>query len=216
MSYPSLRENLKNFVSPERAEFESAETEREFAPVREAEAQLTATIRELRNNAKAEIVANRPDPVSVPVGLQPGERMTLEDAQKFNAAELKKFVDATPEFFPGDENINLLTTYLLTNGVNIANEKTFQFAYERLQSFNLFEARPEESAPESEPTITEPQPITSAPPKHIGIDGRKYSEREVYLMSSEEFRKAFGLYGNNLPTVRNFLTANHNDSDSPV
>ncbi|MFL6437713.1 MAG: hypothetical protein ACJ71Q_09050 [Terriglobales bacterium] len=128
-----------------------------------------------------------------------GAHMGEDKARKFNAEQAKRFRENTPEYFPSNENLNVLVDYFDRNAIPIINEAMFRAAWERLRSFGAIQERPE---PEPEPVPelrSEPQPESVVDDgTMVGIDPltgleRRYTAREIGRMSSYEFKRAFDL-----------------------
>lgn len=215
MSYRTdFVENLKAFRSRERAEFEDTiereEQEKTDAPVREAEAKLQATAKELGFLMRQTVVTG-PDPeFRVPESLP--RSMKKADAFPYSCSEAEKLF-ALEEFkaYHTQENWDIIAEYLDRNGITkFANFDCYKQAFDRLLSLGLLSAKAADSVPAATPVpeaqpVVEEQPQTFQKPKYAGVDGREYTEREVYLMSSEELKSVFGLYGPNLPSIEKAL-----------
>lgn len=208
----SFVENLTTFRSKERAEFEDsirrAEQEKAEAPLREAERQFQATAKEL-GSVMRETVLSGPDPeFCLPTSVS-GKRMSFDAAKKFNGEQAALFRETCEEFrqWNTPENVQAIIDYVLRQGVCIADAETFKRGFLRLRDLGLLTERAVEQ--QNEPGIqpvAEEQPQPEQKPKYVGVDGREYSEREVFLMSSTEMKRVFGLYGTNLPTIEKALS----------
>ena len=205
----SFVENLTTFRSKERAEFEDAiqraEQEKAEAPVREAEAQLQATAREL-GLAMRGAVLNGPDPeFQLPASVA-GKRMSFDAAKKFNGEQAALFRETCEEFTQWNtpENIQAIIDYTLRQGVYIADAETFKRGFFRLRELGLLTEKAAE--PQSEPQpVVEAQAQPEQKPRYIGIDGREYTDRDIWRMSSSDLKRTFGLYGQNLPSIEKAL-----------
>ncbi len=91
---------------------------------------------------------------------------------------------------------------MLAQGVRIANEDVWRAAYERCTYLGLLEQRPE---PEPQLESASAEPVQEQPQGEIGIDGRFYSNAEIWRMSADEYKRAFGLYGDRRPRVEAVL-----------
>jgi hypothetical protein len=162
---------------------------------------LNETHRKLYELEKAEIETGRPDQAWAWPQSAVGLNMSVGAAREFAKREGEAFVAANPSYFPSKKNFETIVNYLSAQGVVIPTRDCFAQAVERLQHFGLLEERP---APSPEPTpVAQAQPIeeTEAPPSDL-VDGwdietgqpRKYSEREINRMSSDEFKKAFKMW----------------------
>src|SRR5258708_446766 len=83
---------------------ENAKRESEFAPVRQAEQQLTNSLLLARSMDREAVLSDRPDPAFVLPAQMAGKRMSLADAQHFNTDEARKFAANNPDFYPSQKN----------------------------------------------------------------------------------------------------------------
>jgi hypothetical protein len=154
------RVELQRFKKQQEAEEQRRREEAE-RPIREAEAKLTETIRQLHSNAKEAVMSGQPDPgFKLPASVA-GKQMSLEEARRFNAAESEKFRAVHPEYYPCAANFKTMTNYLATQKIAIVDAATWEAAFSRLQSLGLLQERPEaEPASESQQGRSEPQAET--------------------------------------------------------
>jgi hypothetical protein len=199
-------EDYKKFMAEWNAEQQRLENER-LRPVREAEQQLQQTATQL-GIVERDLVLNSKDPEWALPESAVGLKMTRAEARKFAASEAERFVAETPDYFPSKKNQDILTEYLLRQGLSIPNVDCFKQAFQRLRSFSLLEERP---AQEPEP-IVEEQPTEqelSVPQEPESFQGwdvetgepRTYKKREVAAMSADFYKRAFRLYGDRAPRL---------------
>lgn len=191
----SWKEHLEN----ERAD-ENRRHEEQQRPIREAEAALTESHRKIYALEKAEIEAGRTDSAWTMPTSADGLHMTIDQAKVYAQREAEAFVAEHDDYFPTAANFGAITSYLSAQKIVIPTRDCFAQAAERLRHFGLLEERP---APAPEPAPVEPPTesieLTEAPREElVGIDtatGREriFTQREVDLMGSEEFRRVFRL-----------------------
>jgi hypothetical protein len=201
-------------VRDELAEAERKRLEDEQRPIREAELKLTQTHRKLADLAKAEVIAGRPDPDWTLPQSASDLHMSAEEALKFVGLESDRFVRETPDYHRCPENQSAVVKYLLDQHVLIPNADCFRDAWQRLKFLGLISEKPE---PRPEPTAasTEPEPIKQeAPPQSELTDGwdivtgepRKFTQAEIWKMSSGDLKKAFRMWtsrdGDRRPLMR--------------
>jgi hypothetical protein len=124
-----------------------------------------------------------------------------EDAEAYTSAQVDIFLRETPEYWPIPENKDALVAFLRRQGVDYyVDASTLKAAYLRLKEFGLLQERPAPSptTPEQEPVrrIASERPVNTKPLMMRGIEPgtglpRDYSEREVALMQSDAYRRAF-------------------------
>jgi hypothetical protein len=175
------------------AEENAARIERE-RPLREAEDSFKHASRQLAE-LERERVRSGTDEFSVDSAVADA-RMSFEEANRWNGEQAALFVDATPEYYPSDENQARLISYLESHGAMICNKATFEAAFEKLRAFSLLEEWPIEQEPEPLPVpilIEQGRPL---PVQRLydgwGTNGepRQYTEYEINQLTSEELRKA--------------------------
>ena len=156
------RVELQRFKEQQAAE-EQRQREEAERPVREAEAQLTETIRQLHSVEKEAVLSGQADPGFVLPPSVAGRQMRFADAQRFNAEEARKFREATPEYYPSKKNFETIRDYLAAQKVAIVDAATWKAAFERLRALGLLEERPEPEQSQQEPErIPEREPEQSA------------------------------------------------------
>jgi hypothetical protein len=190
-------------VRAEEAEERRRSEEEQQRPVREAEAQLNATSRKLHELEKSEVLAGRRDPGFELPQSAAGLSMSMDQATEFVRKQAELFAAENSEYFPSKKNFDAITDYLVKHEIQIPTSDVFKLAWERLRRFGMIEERPT-PAPEPQSTPVVEQPTEPAPePQQDGLtDGwdiqtgqpRKYSEREIEHMSSDEFKKAFRMW----------------------
>jgi hypothetical protein len=189
----SLRE-----IRAEEAAEQRKQRDAEDAKLREAEASLTSTHRKLADLAKKEIAAGRPDPEFVVPQSVSKLKMSLEKARSFVEASCKQFMDETPEahkYFPDQKNWDCISSYVWNCGVQIATVEVWKQAFDRLVFLGLIsEVKKPAPAPVDQPEPVEPEAQSDL------VDGWdenglpcKFTPRQVFLMSSEQYRSAFRL-----------------------
>lgn len=216
---------LKNYNDPKhkpvtaqqvRDEIAAEEQRRREAaerPVKEAEAQLTATHRKLHSLEKSEILAGRKDPGWKLPSSADGLSMSLDEAKEFNRKSVELFYSQHPEYYPTPKNFQVIRDYLVAQEVGISTADCWAKAFERLTAFGLLEERPL-PAPESVPTET----LEEVEPAQEPVDGltagwdvktgqeRSYTATEIHQMSADEYKRAFKLWrtrdGDRRPLMR--------------
>ena len=189
------RQSLKAFLEEERKLYE-AEQEAKERPIREAEKQLIQTHRELFALQREQIQTGTDTEVYVDPATM-GFELPQSEADAFNVSECKKFIAAHPEYFNSDSNNHLVVDYLVRNNVQIFSALTIEKAVQRLTEFRLLEERPQPKPIPHEPLVTFDTPEqTETQNYQVGIDPatgeeRKYTLREINLMSADEYRRAF-------------------------
>ncbi|HKV92339.1 MAG TPA: hypothetical protein VJW20_07305 [Candidatus Angelobacter sp.] len=186
-------------VRAEEAEEQRRSEEDQQRPLREAEAQLTENHRKLFDLEKAEVIAGKKDMGwSIPASMA-GKSMSLDEAKAFSSREAEAFVAEHPEFYKSKRNRDAVLDYLLTQGVMIADRHCYSQAVERLRHFGLLE-EPPAVEPQAAPVVeqpTEPEPVNDGLTDGWDIQTgqpRKYTEREIEHMSSDDFKKAFRMW----------------------
>lgn len=206
-----MRERDRLTIRAHRAEIEAAERaerEKREAPIREAEARLKETHRQLHAVMLERLLGRVPDPDRIPVDPNLiGARMSRADADAFNLREFTKFREQHPDVFWNHELLEHMGAYWEANGLQIISATMLAALVERYKDAGLLPDPPEqEPAPEQVP---EPEPVQPAGPvTYTGIDWqtgreREFTQREVDRMSADEFRRAFRVAG----TVAECLTA---------
>lgn len=213
MSYrTSFEDNLRERRSKNRREFEDRiereEEQKRLAPILAAQAEQNKLRAAIRDVEREEIVAGRKDTGWVLPESVRDLRMSKKQAIEFNNSEAEKF-GKTEEYqaYRLRENSQRIIDYLLTQDCIIADAATFRAAFIRLRDLGLLtEKPPEPVAPAAEPETPQGSAnIELNPdnahrqPTYPGIDGREYTERQIYLMSSTELKQTFGMFGPRLP-----------------
>ena len=187
------------FLQQEAEAARQAEIERQ-RPLKEAEANLIASHRQLFEFQKAEISAGRPDPEwELPEsarGIKFAGADKTEQAKDFIRAQSLLFIEKNSQYLAISQNFEKIVGYLTTNGVIVPNAETFQRAYERLRFFGLLEERPN---PTPAPEVVPQEPTEAPKPTETdAVDGwdrdglpRKFTQNEIFRMSADAYRKAF-------------------------
>ena len=154
-------------------------------------------------SARDAILAGQPDKHWKIPASAAGLRMSVEKAEAFVREQSKLFVEHNREYFPNRVNFDAITEYLIAQGVTIPTEHCFRRAWLRLRELNIIEESPA-PAPELQKQELEPsEPKLEDDP----VDGfdietgqpRKYTQREVWRMDSNTYKKAFKAWGENRP-----------------
>ena len=182
----------------ELAAVEAAEREERERPIREAKESLQESATALGKLAREMVATGKDSEFMIPASVA-GRRMSVAMPGQFNADEARKFAESTPEFYPSPANKAAVFDFLTRNRVNIADCATYQAAFHRLKDFGLLEPEPEPE-PEAEPVeVLELEPAAPAPVETlVGVDWetglpREFTQRQVDLMTAEDFRRAFNL-----------------------
>lgn len=185
----------------EEAERERREREARERPIREAERRIDQTTREIYDTIQERLGNQKDDEIYVSPELK-NARMSRAEADAFNIRSANAFVKHTPDYFRCDENRDALAQYFKRNGIEIIDESMFAAAFLRLSQYGLMRERPA-PPPEPEPQ-TQPEEPQQQPQMFDGVDPtsglpRSYTSREVDLMTADEYRRAFQLYGDRSP-----------------
>ncbi len=185
-------------VRAEEADKQRRVEEEQQRPVREAEQRLNETHRKLVQIGKEEVLNGKPDPWwEIPADAV-GKSMSLDRVRDFVREQSTIFRAAHPEYYPCKENLEAIMGYLVAQQIAIPTASCFERAVERLGSLGLLKERPAPPEPQPAPVMEEP-----AEPSNDGLtDGwdietgqpRKYTEREIEHMSSDDFKKAFRMW----------------------
>ena len=154
-----------------------------------------------REEASEACRRGQPDPAwKMPDGAKE-LRMSVAEAKAYASEQSRLFVEHNPEYFPSAANVAAITKYLRDQtDVVIPNEECFRLAWLRLRDLGLIEERP---APAPE-VVPEPVPETSevVPAETELVDGfdlttgepHRYSQAEIWKMSSGDMKKAFRMW----------------------
>jgi hypothetical protein len=205
------RRSIKEFMKAEAEQF-AAEQEERNRPIREAEKQLIQTHRELYTLQRQQIETGTDTEVYVdPATLN--ITMPIAEAEKYNVEQCLLFRETHPDiYFNSEANNRVIVDYLVRNGIQIFSVPILEKAVQRLKEFRLLEERPEPTKPlPYEPLVTFDTPEqTETQNYQAGIDPqtgdeRKYTLREINLMSADEYRRAFKITKAQLnPSGRNW------------
>jgi hypothetical protein len=191
----TFKEILEEEAAEERRRQEEVER-----PIREAEEIILKTHRKLHELGKQAALKGQPDPgYEIPESTK-ALRMTVAQAKTFVAAEAKRFVEETPEYFRCNENVETINNYLTAQGVNIPNFAAYQSAWERLRSFGLIKEHPPEPEPQTVPVEQPVEPeekqsddLTPGWDPETGEE-RLFTAREIYQMDSETYRRCMKMW----------------------
>lgn len=148
--------------------------------------------------AREDVLAGKPDKEFVLPDEIKGLRMSLAEAKAYASEQSKLFVEHNPEYYPCPANVAAITKYLTEQtDVVIPNEECFRLAWVRLRELGLIEQRP---VPAPEPV--QDQSSKAVPGETELVDGwdlqtgepRKYSQAEIWKMSSRDVKKAFRMW----------------------
>jgi len=191
-------------IRARREEAEVEERERQ-QPLREAEAQLQQTYRQLQAAQRERLVNPALEDVDVYISSEvAGASMPKSYADEHNIIEWQTFGNAHPEFYPTDHNLSLLIDYHIRNHAEIYPAEMLERVYQRMKDAGVeFDQKP---APEPESNVMkydrrEPANLQPAkvqgPPTYRGWDEdgneREYTEREVSRWSSSEMKRRLRL-----------------------
>jgi hypothetical protein len=157
-----------------------------------------------RNAAREAVLAGKPDPGWKIPASAVGLKMTLEQGRAYAREQGELFVKHNPDYYPCSSNLNDMREYLISQDLSIPTEECFRLAWLRLRELGLIEERPV-LEPEPEPAPIQETP-TETPAEYL-IDGfdpttgepRKFTQREIWNMDSNTYRKAFKVWGQNRP-----------------
>jgi hypothetical protein len=153
-----------------------------------------------RKQARESVLAGKPDPSWKIPASAAGLKMTIEQAREFAKTAAAQFVKENPEYHATMNNFETIVAYLTTNGVVIPTSEVFKLAWLRLRELSLIEEL-ERLVPAKEPeTVT--QPSEPLPAEGELVDGydletgepRRYSQAEIWKMSSGDLKKAFRMW----------------------
>jgi hypothetical protein len=153
-----------------------------------------------RKQARESVLAGKPDPSWKIPASAAGLKMTIEQAREFAKTAAAQFVKENPEYHATMNNFETIVAYLTTNGVVIPTSEVFKLAWLHLRELSLIEEL-ERLVPAKEPeTVT--QPSEPLPAEGELVDGydletgepRKYSQAEIWKMSSGDLKKAFRMW----------------------
>lgn len=194
----SLRAHREEVAAAERSEREEHER-----PIREAEAKLRETSRELAKVYRARLLAEVKDPdIPVDPALN-GIAMSEGDASKFNGSEFRKYKDAHPDFYWDHGLLERIGNYCELNGIGLISAAILGKVVDRFREYGLLPKRPRpepQPKPETRPYVNLTIERTSARPEtYEGWDldsgqRREYSKREVDRMSADQYRRVFRIY----------------------
>jgi hypothetical protein len=153
-----------------------------------------------RKQARESVLAGKPDPSWKIPASAAGLKMTIEQAREFAKTAAAQFVKENPEYHATMNNFEAIVSYLTTNGVEIPTSEVFKLAWLRLRELSLIEEL-ERSEPAKEPE-PETQPSEPIPAETELVDGfdletgepRRYSQAEIWKMSSGDLKKAFRMW----------------------
>jgi hypothetical protein len=163
-----------------------------------------ATAEKEREKDRETVLAGKPDPGWKIPAIRSGQNMSVAEEKTFVREQARLFAENNSEFLPSKENFNNILDYLWTQGVSTPHKEALKAAWLRLRELGLIEERPApEPAPEPTP-IEEPPSETPGDYEVSGFDPekgtpRKFTQREIWKMDSNTYRKAFKAWGENKP-----------------
>ena len=195
-----------------------ADEEQQAIEAQEAAEAAQREREESRRKYWSEAVLDAPDPRLYVTPELVNASMPKAEAEKFNAREVAKFIEMTPDFaeYRTPQNADKILAYLSDkNGVRIFDAATMKAAFVRLRDLGILEKRPAPTPvrPAEQPrrvdlNIAPPTPDAPAgPTTYVGRDyvtggERTFTQREVDRMSSLEYQRAFQV----VPTVSELFT----------
>jgi hypothetical protein len=152
-----------------------------------------------RQKAREAVAAGKADKKFVLPESAKGLRMSVERAKEFAQAQAEQFISENPDYYPTRKNFDAICSYLKPLPVQIPNAEVFKQAFLRLRELGLLEERP---SPVPEPIAALVLEQTFAPTESELVDGfdlstgepRKYSQAEIWRMSSTDVKKAFRMW----------------------
>jgi hypothetical protein len=220
-----LREHLNDSPRKMREREESEQRriqrereERQAAELAEVEEQFKKTTNQIAETIRERLLTQKDDEFEIdPSTFKP--LPSGVSAEDYNTQQVKLFLQENADYFPCQENLEAMTSYIQRNGPNLKLVSAVQWAwaYRRLSEYGILKPRP---APES---FQRPQPVRinlefeQRKPEQekptgskifIGRDpetgrDREYTSREIDRMSSKEYARTFPV----APTVAALLTA---------
>jgi hypothetical protein len=185
----SLRAHREEQEAAQRAERERLE-----APVKEAQAKLLATHRELAKVERERLEATVKDPDAYADPALNGQRMTEAEADQFNRTEFQRFRAANPELYVTGELVDHLGRYFAKNGLHLISAPMLDRAVSRFRDAGLLPERP---APQ--PMIKRIEtparvPVPKAQDIETGWDELTGEEltltrRQVNALSAEQYKR---------------------------
>jgi len=184
----------------ELAAIEAAEKERIERPIREAEAKLQETHRQLRA-VEAERVTKMRDE-NVFMGELAGARMTQDEAAANNKKAVDQFLLECFEYekYRTDATRDTMLSYLDRNGVNLWSVAILRAAFTKLRDLRLLTEKP--PAPEPEQPVHDKEfPVNETPKEPETFQGWDpdtdepitLTKRQVNLLSADQFKAIFRL-----------------------
>jgi hypothetical protein len=196
---------LREYINDTPRKARLREAERERAIIDAAGKELKSNAGKLHAVIRERIEKGKDDGLFVSPALV-NARMTQEQAAKHNAESGRIFLSRNPWFYNSPANLDVIIQYFLRNNINVIDAEMWERAAKRLQEYQLLpDERPQpESIQEPAPEpIPEPGQQTSQPESFEGYDlqsgqPRMYSRREIDRMSSDEYRRVFRIYRDDL------------------
>ena len=179
---------------------ERAEQERRERPIREAEAALQETHRQLRNVYVERLSGHTPDPNPILDPKLNGVHMTPQDADIFNRSQFRQYREQNPDVYLTPQLLDQFGDYWNANAIGLVSVSMLAELISRYREANLL---PDPPAQEPE-SIAEPEPPQPSEPELVDgwdlFSGEplKWTPRELARLSSTDYRKALRLYKEHL------------------
>ena len=197
------REDLRSYYDDRAAE-EREHAEKLAAPLGKAQAALAALAGEVDGFERERLLGDKPDPQLFvdehSCGMNSERDPIVHD---FNARVIKAFRQRNPHIYWGDELVAMISSYYDKHRLRAVGLEMLENLVSRIEQAGLL---PQAPSPEPRPTPQPPPvkpkkaPAPSKPQPQIGRDqttglDREFSQFEVDRMSSDMYRRVFGLYG---------------------
>lgn len=184
---------------------EKEKAEERMRPVKELEEKNKKLLKEVYEVERENVSLGQDASAYVSPRLY--ERMPADQVESFNKEASERFVRDHPDYYACPENREALISYLQRQKVDkFFDYDTLAAAYKRLKSFGLLKEKPVPPPPPPDPKPA-PKPVEAPkltkPQMTLGHDPttgkeRAYSDREIALMSSDEYRRVFFKTGRGL------------------
>jgi hypothetical protein len=213
------REEWKKFLE-EDAKEQAAIAERIAAPleIRELEQEMNQATRKLGQVRRQRALGYEENPYISPEVQAMRHAMSDEEINAFNKREAQEFVNETADWHPTPENIQTLIEYFTNRGIYLFDKAMLRAAYISLRRDGLFDEKPnlepksvaapapEKSREESfdhlerlplghqSPIAYKQEPDGSQEGWDLVTGERRvYSSYEIKLLSSDDYKRAFGV-----------------------
>ncbi|WP_433965986.1 hypothetical protein [Tunturiibacter gelidiferens] len=189
------RRELKKFREEYAAEEERKREVRE-RPIRELEAKLNATHREIAKMERARLSGEVPDSDRfIDDVVKPGITIPHSELKEFTQRQAALFISANPDVYWCPELVELLGRYFSKNGLNLVTASMIKAVVDRMRDVGML-PEPPKPEPVREPALA-PVQVNEAEPKPEQYEGfdlqtgepKTLSRYEVDRMSSEDFKR---------------------------